>query len=391
MDLSNLQFFPKQNITYLLSYLGALQGFILAIIVLYYPRQHNTSNRLLSLFIFVLAYLLLIARIVEIIDTPFLKLIYAIRFLAPIALYLYIKSLFQQLEWKKQTWHLLIIFLDLLMLYSLITVKVSTIGNEPIWNSFVLSFISWCWFLLVYTIYFVLIYKVLQQYKRKVLMNFSSINNIGLQWVHQVFVGFLCLIIIDILVASFSIGFPDFYSPYHGLINTITYTAFMYFVTIKGKLSPQIYKLQQLEDCPPPAPSSSDNIDEKEVKAQSEELLILSRKIIELIEEEQLYKEMGLSVNEVADKIGSQSYLVSQAINSCLGKNFFELINRYRVEEAKTLLKDPSKNHLSNVGIGFESGFNSKTSFNTCFKKYTGMTPSEFKNQIISIFVLLFL
>jgi len=378
MDLSELQFFSNKNITYLLSYLGALQGLILAIIVLYYPQQHKTSNRLLSLFIFVLAYLLLIARIVEIFDIPYLRLIYAIRFLAPIALFLYIKSLFQQLDWKKHSWHFLILPMDLLVIYALTSVKISTIGNEPLWNSFVLSSISWCWFLLVYMVYFVLIYKALQQYKRKVLMNFSALNNIGLKWVNQVFVGFICLILIDILVAAFSVGFPDYYSPYHGLINTITYTAFMYFVTVKGKLTPQIYKLRQLIDSPPPDPTSSD-IAEEEVAAQSQELLVLSQKIIELIEGEQLYKEMGLSVNEVADKLGSQTYLVSQAINSCLGKNFFELINRYRVEEAKILLKDPSKNHLSNVGIGFESGFNSKTSFNTSFKKYTGMTPSEFK------------
>lgn len=379
MDLSDLQLFLKQNITYLLSYLGSLQGFILAIIVLYYPQQHKSSNRLLSLFIFILAYLLLIARIVEIADIPFLRLIYAIRFLAPIALYLYIKSLFQPLDLQKQFWHFSILLLDLLVLYWLTSVKISTIGDQPIWNSFLLASINWGWFLLVYTIYFFLIYKALKQYKKKVLRNFSSINNFGLKWVHQVFIGFICLISIDILVASFSVGFPADYSPYHGLINTVTYTTFMYFVTIKGKLNPQIYKLRQLKDPPNIPAQPSTDLENNTAIEENKDLYKLAQQIINLIEKDQLYKEMGLSVNEVADKIGSQTYLVSQAINTCLGKNFFELINRYRVEEAKTLLKDSSKNYLSIVGIGFESGFNSKTSFNTSFKKYTGMTPSEFK------------
>lgn len=379
MDLSDLQVFLKQNVTYLLSYLGALQGLILAIIVLYYPQQHKTSNRLLSLFIFVLAYLLLIARIVEIVDIPYLKLIYAIRFLAPIALYLYIKSLFQKLDRKKQSWHLLILPIDLLVIYGLTSLKISTIGNEPLWNSFILASINWSWFILVYTFYFYLIYRALQEYTLKVHMNYSSIHNIGLKWVRQVFIGFICLIVIDILVASFSVGFPDSYTPYHGLINTVTYTVFMYFVTIKGKLNPQIYKLRQLKNPsvnPVPLENDVENI---KVIVENKELFNLAKKITNLIERDELYKEMGLSVNEVADMIGTQTYLVSQAINSCLGKNFFELINRYRVEEAKALLRDPSKNNLTIVGIGYESGFNSKTSFNTSFKKYTGMTPTEFK------------
>lgn len=320
MDLSDLQLFLKQNITYLLSYLGALQGFILAIIVLNYPQQHKVSNRLLILFIFILAYLLLIARIVEIVDLPYLRLIYGLRFLAPIALYLYIRSLFEQIDWKRQYWHLTTILLDFIVLYELTTMKIATIGNEPLWTSLSLASLGWIWFLLVVSLYFSFIYKVLQQYKKKVLRNFSSLNNLGLNWVNQVFFGFLCLIIIDIVVGFFSIVFPKWYGPYHGLINTVAYTVFMYFVTIKGKLTPEIYKLRKFQDKPDlPLPPLS-NLKNEERTEEKKELALLSQEVVKIIEEEQLYKEMGLSVNEIADKIGSQTYLVSQAINSCLGK-----------------------------------------------------------------------
>lgn len=67
----------------------------------------------------------------------------------------------------------------------------------------------------------------------------------------------------------------------------------------------------------------------------------------------------------MADKIDERPYLVSQAINTCLGKNFFELVNGYRVEESKSLMLDENLSHLSMIGIAFEAGFSSKTAFNT--------------------------
>src|SRR5690606_22720112 len=101
------------------------------------------------------------------------------------------------------------------------------------------------------------------------------------------------------------------------------------------------------------------------------------------MEKDKYYKEEGLSVKEVADKIDEKPYLVSQAINECIGKNFFELVNGYRVEESKNLMLDESLNHLSLIGIAYESGFNSKTAFNTAFKRHTGMTPSQFKKEAL--------
>ncbi len=74
--------------------------------------------------------------------------------------------------------------------------------------------------------------------------------------------------------------------------------------------------------------------------------------------------------------------LLSQAINEGLGKNFFEFINRYRIEEAKRLLTDPADKKITVLEVLYQVGFNSKSSFNTVFKKQTGLTPSEFKKKV---------
>ena len=68
----------------------------------------------------------------------------------------------------------------------------------------------------------------------------------------------------------------------------------------------------------------------------------------------------------------------SFVINELYRDNFYNFINKYRVEEAKILLLSEKYNQLNILGIAYESGFNSKTTFNTTFKKHTGFSPTDF-------------
>jgi AraC-like DNA-binding protein len=67
-------------------------------------------------------------------------------------------------------------------------------------------------------------------------------------------------------------------------------------------------------------------------------------------------------------------------LNTHYHKNFYTYVNNFRIDYCKALLKNPKKQHLSIEGIAFEGGFGSKSTFNTLFKKQTGMTPTQFKN-----------
>ena len=62
-------------------------------------------------------------------------------------------------------------------------------------------------------------------------------------------------------------------------------------------------------------------------------------------------------------------------------KNFYDLINGYRVEEAKRLLLDSKNMNYTILSVGFEAGFNSKTTFNTVFKKFTGLAPTDYRDK----------
>lgn len=83
------------------------------------------------------------------------------------------------------------------------------------------------------------------------------------------------------------------------------------------------------------------------------------------------------SLPELAQQLGTTVHLLSQTINDGLGKTFFEMVAEYRVTEAKKLLKDQPNIKIEEIAE--QVGYNSKSSFNTVFKKLTGFTPSEFR------------
>ncbi|EAY30419.1 helix-turn-helix domain-containing protein [Microscilla marina] len=92
---------------------------------------------------------------------------------------------------------------------------------------------------------------------------------------------------------------------------------------------------------------------------------------------EKPYLDNNLSLKLLAKALGMHANQLSWLINEKMGENFNQLINSYRVQQFKQLAQNPANAHLSIIGLAFESGFNSKTVFNTYFKKETGLTPKQ--------------
>ena len=98
---------------------------------------------------------------------------------------------------------------------------------------------------------------------------------------------------------------------------------------------------------------------------------------ITIIQEKELYLNPNLTLDETAKALNISKHLLSQYLNEKLGQSFTHFINGYRIEKAKELLK--SQTHYTIEGIGYNCGFNSKSTFFTAFKKITGKTPSEYQ------------
>jgi len=106
----------------------------------------------------------------------------------------------------------------------------------------------------------------------------------------------------------------------------------------------------------------------------------LKEKLLQYMDSKKPYLKSDLKISELADSLTVPYYQLSQLINDEFLVNFYDFINKYRVEEAKKLLIEDTKNYKI-LAIAYEVGFNSKATFNRVFKKFTDLTPSEFKEK----------
>ncbi|HTK20826.1 MAG TPA: ABC transporter permease [Mucilaginibacter sp.] len=104
------------------------------------------------------------------------------------------------------------------------------------------------------------------------------------------------------------------------------------------------------------------------------------RRLKESVAANRLYEDAELTLNTLAVKLMIHPHDLSRIINVGLEKNFSDFINEFRVREVARKMQDPAYDRLTLLGIAYESGFNSKRTFNRVFKDMTGKTPVEYKN-----------
>lgn len=107
----------------------------------------------------------------------------------------------------------------------------------------------------------------------------------------------------------------------------------------------------------------------------------LANQLISYIESSRAWRDSELSIAKLSTATGIQKHLITQTLNEYLGKNFYTLINGYRIEEAKRMMHDEKYKNYTFMSIAYDCGFNSKTAFYTAFKKITGTTPTEYQKK----------
>lgn len=107
----------------------------------------------------------------------------------------------------------------------------------------------------------------------------------------------------------------------------------------------------------------------------------ISERLMELLASEKPHLNESVSLAEVANRLGISRSHLSQAVNARLGTNFSALLNRYRVEEACRLLGDPAFDHLTIDAIGYQAGFQSRSTFYSAFKQIRGETPGQTRRR----------
>lgn len=101
-------------------------------------------------------------------------------------------------------------------------------------------------------------------------------------------------------------------------------------------------------------------------------------RLLTYMDAEKPYLDSELTLSGLAIRLGIGRSVLSQVINEGVGDNFYNFVNRYRVEQVKQFMADPAMQHYSLLGLALEAGFKSKSTFNLIFKRFTGLTPSEY-------------
>jgi len=289
-------------------------------------------------------------------------------------LYFYVRSLcFSDFKLHlKDTLHVIPAFLIFLMvLLSFLTAEGKPLNETnyfqgkigEINRQFYFSFVMYIQFL----VYNILSLKVIYEYREKLKSQVSSTHHIYLTWLKFVIVGFMFAWIVNLgisLLFFFKISID-----YN--LAAISFAAFLIFFNVlffKGWTQSDLFS--GIEETKKHQSSSLEQI-------EVERLLNV---IYNYVENEKPFLDPELSLKKLSDSVNIPTRQLSQLINDQIGSNFYDFINGYRIEMAKKLLII-SEREKTVSEILYESGFNTKSSFNLAFKKETGLTPTEFRNK----------
>lgn len=308
-------------------------------------------------------------------------------------LYLFINRLIflQPLTKKKVCFHLLPVIIQFLFFCCCFIQNGSTKYN--IYSNYYESFINPFQTLVTYvsvSIYLFLSFKEIAQYKQQLNDFYSNTDKIELQWLKKllfVFIAYYATAIIFILI-SYSFNISENYFPSDFIRCIIIFTIAAYasqqttLSSVKENLltiaAPVLADDNPLKAADTTLTSKGNKHKIDKYKEINNELL---KRIIEIVENDEIYLNEELTIADLATKLGYSSKTISATINNGLHKSFSLFINEYRVNLFKKKKASGNFEHLSIMGLAYECGFNSKSSFNRIFKEITGITPNEIKRE----------
>lgn len=366
-----------------LNLLGVAQALLLGAALLSVKRGNRIANPFLAAFVFVIAigvggatmaqdrFIILYPHLLKIQDPFFI--------LGAPLLYLYVRTLIKGRagSGKRDLLHFLpfaLCLLYLLPFYFLSSkAKLFSVGSYyDFWARW--SYIRSTTLILQFVVYMSLIAWMLVAYSRKLKRQTSPGEASVLFQVRFLLATLTAIGVFGSLKFVLTIIFPAYNTETVDLLVPASLSVFVYAMGYIGLRKPEV--LTGMEELPP-AP-----------RRYEKSTLTLERsdtyreRLLELMNMEKPYLDGGLTLQKLAKALAVSPHHLSQTINEQLNQNFIDFINAYRIEEAKRLLTNLAKKHYSILAVSEEVGFNSKSAFNTAFRRHANMTPSAFRKVI---------
>lgn len=360
--------------------LGALQGLIISVLLLF-SKRNRLANSLLGALIFLiaLASFNLYGNYMDWFNIGLL------RFLAEVVpmvivmpmgplIYFYIKS-FSTPDFKIAKdfrYHFYSIIIDLAPTFIVISYFIGTYAgfitpNPKPWGIFIDQYNVYAdiprWASL--TVYILLSYKYLSTKVETIVISKNSFNwlRVFLK-VFLIFQVIWLLYLIPYVTPKYTDKMLDIFGWYPVYVPL---AILVYWLGIKG------YLVGQNDEMATKKTSDIKNL------PHPEELIKITNLLKLAMEDEKLYRNPSINLNTLALQIGYTSKIISIVLNQHFEKSFNEYINEYRIAEFKTKFLGPDFDHFTITGLALECGFNSQATFQRAFKESTGLSPSEFR------------
>ncbi len=291
--------------------------------------------------------------------------------LGPLILF-YVKSLTESpFKWKARYWAHFLPGGVMFLYYSILFVAPSDVKLQFMYSPFEVRFSHWeqAFTVLIAAVYLFYAHKLFTQWRKVNPIKDKKLN----RWIHRFQIGFLVLltcwglqIFINYWIYDFGVATVS-YNPLWLVMGIFLLwlgieiiSDIKYFLLSKNLLS------------------SNGNH-----RYSDEELLHLKSKLDGLMDSSKMYMDPSLNLDTLAAAMKIHPKSLSAFLNNGLGKSFYEYVNAFRVEEVKERLADGSHRNFTIESIANQSGFKSKSSFNTAFRKYVSMTPREYMKQAL--------
>ena len=352
-----------------LLYIGAAQGFLLGIALLTVPRRNLTANRFLAVLLLLFSTMMVLHVQAEISADPARDSgplhhgeIWFLLF-GPL-FFLYARALTgksSRLTWKDLT-HLLPFAFGLTASFSAGALQ----PGDPARGFLEVSVLAIMVCQAFVYLWFVL--RLLRRHQKEVRDNYSSLERVSLRWLWFITIAFVVIWPVALVVELFK---DD---PHEWNAVLLLWAVFMYLLSYMSLRQPEVFR--GLSTSEPDGPAAVKRKYEKSRLSKGEAEMQYGR-LQDVMVSERPYLDCNLTLSSLSRRMGISVHHLSQIINQQGGRNFFEFVNTYRVEEARRLLEDSRSEQLTIAAVGFESGFSSVSSFNAVFRRLCGSTPSR--------------
>jgi AraC-like DNA-binding protein len=242
--------------------------------------------------------------------------------------------------------------------------------------------------------YIILIFK-LRKHRRNIKTYFSTPKNVDLKWLNYlvhgfaVFLFFLLFSGLIIRLLKLEVTLNSYHFTWLIMVIYIFGIGFYGYkqkgifseFEIKNNEEPNDEKIKETE-----RNLRSNNRQYLKTGLHDEEALIIQKQLEIIMKRDKPYLDYDITLPKLANLLNTSSHKLSQVINEKYNTNFFEFVNRFRLNDLKILLNKTENAEIKIMALAYDCGFNSKSAFYTFFKKETSLTPTEYRNkQLVAV------